>query len=197
VISRDQTFSFEALWAATGRAMRGKRHRDAVARFRLTLEDHLLALRDALRAGTWTPSRPRLMQVFDPKPRTISVLPFGDRVVHQCLDAVYAPLVERRMIRDSYACRVGAGAHAAARRARDWSRTWRWCAHLDVARYFPSIDHAIVRAQLAQDVPDAWLRAVLHDILDAGVCEAQRWHHPGDDLFTPYTRAVGLPLGSL
>lgn len=190
-------FSLRALWEAAGRASRGKRSRASVARFRLDLERELVALHTELVEGRWTPSRPTLLRVHDPKPRVISVQPFRDRVVHQCLFAVLDPRIDRRLIRDSYACRPGMGTHAALTRARAWARTYRWYAHLDVARYFPSIDHAVVRAQLARDVPEMWLRALCERVLAAGECARQRWHFPGDDLFAPYARDVGLPLGNL
>jgi hypothetical protein len=190
-------FSFRALWCAAARAARGKRTRAAVARFRLDLEGEICALRDELCAGVWTPSRPRILAIRDPKPRTISILPFRDRVVHQALGAVLGPAVERRLIRDTYACRVGAGTHAAFRRATAWSRTYRWFVHLDVARFFPSMDHAVVRAQLRQDVQDPLLLDLCDRILRAGECERHRAHFPGDDLFAPLAREVGLPLGNL
>jgi hypothetical protein len=168
-----------------------------VARFLLDLEGELCALRDDLLAGRWTPSRPRMLAIRDPKPRTISVLPFRDRVVHQALGAVLGPVIERRLIRDTYACRAGAGTHAAFRRARAWSRTYAWYVHLDVARFFPAMDHDVVRAQLAEDVREPWLREVCDRILRAGMCDVYRAHFPGDDLFAPALRDVGLPLGNL
>ncbi len=196
VTPRD-VFSLRALWAAASRAARRKRGRPAVARFRLDLEGELCALRDDLLAGRWTPSRPRILAVRDPKPRTISVLPFRDRVVHQALGAVLGPIVERRLVGDTYACRAGAGTHAAFRRARAWSRTYPWYVHLDVARFFPSADHDVVRAQLAEDVREPFLREICDSILRAGVCDRSRAHFPGDDLFAPFLRDVGLPLGNL
>jgi retron-type reverse transcriptase len=196
-VKPDEAFSFRALWSAAHRAARGKRGRASVARFLLELEPELVALRDDLLAGRWQPSRARELRIRDPKPRIIAVLPFRDRVVHQALGAVLAPRIERRLILDTYACRVGAGTHAALRRARAWARTYRWYVHLDVEQFFPSIDHAIVRAHLAQDVPEPWLRALCDRILDAGGGATRRAHVPGDDLFTPYARAVGLPLGNL
>jgi hypothetical protein len=143
------------------------------------------------------PGRPRLLTIRDPKPRVISVLPFRDRVVHQALGAILAPSVARRSIHDSYACRPGAGTHAAFARARAWSRTYRWFVHLDVSRFFPAMDHAVVRAQLREDVGDERVLDLCERILAAGVCEEHRAHFPGDDLFTPLDRRVGLPLGNL
>ena len=195
-LALDAVFSFPALWAAATRAATGKRYRPSVARYRLDLEGRLLALRDRVLAGAWRPGAGRTVRLYDPKPRVITIPPFEDRVVHQALCAVLAPRVERRAIRDNYACRVGLGTHAAMRRARAWARTWRWCVRLDVARFFPTIDHAAVRAQLAQDVPEPALFALCARILDAGG-SVGGVYVPGDDLFAPHARRVGLPLGNL
>lgn len=196
-LAPEAVFSFPALWSAAARAARGKRHRPGVARFRLDLEAELLALRRELLSGDWRPGPQRRLVIHDPKPRVISVPPFRDRVVHQALAAVLGPKVERRMIRDSYASRVDAGTHAALRRARAWSRTYAWHVRLDVAQFFPGVDHAIVREHLAEDVPHGGLRAVCEAILRAGGGPRHRAYFPGDDLFTPYERDVGLPLGNL
>jgi len=138
----------------------------------------------------------RRILVHDPKPRRIDVPTFADRVVHQCLAAALEPRIERRMIADSFACRRGHGTHAALRKARAWARTYRWWVRLDVARFFPTIDHCLVREHLRRDVPHAALRALCERILAAaGTTDAP--YVPGDDLFTPVGRRVGLPLGSL
>ncbi|MFO0645650.1 MAG: RNA-directed DNA polymerase [Polyangiales bacterium] len=193
----DEVFSREALWCAAKRATRDKGRRPSVGWFRLALEDHLIELRDALLGDVWRPSRPVQMRVRDPKPRTISVLPLRDRVVHQCLFPTLDARIARRLITDCYASRAGLGTHAALTRATAWARTFRWWVRLDVRQFFPSVDHAIVREQLARDVPEAWLRAFCERILAAGEGPSLRAHFPGDDLFAPSRRAVGLPLGSL
>ena len=105
--------------------------------------------------GAWRPQPTRTMRIRDPKPRVITVPTFRDRIVHQCLAAAITPRVERRLVAHTFANRVGHDTHAALRRATAWARTWRWHVRLDVKQYFPSIDHDIVRAQLADDVPAA------------------------------------------
>lgn len=189
-------FSLGALYAAAMRAARGKRRRPPVARFLLELEPALCTLRQELITGIWRPGGPRLLSVCDPKPRTISVAPFQDRVVHQALAAVLAPRIERRLVSDSYACRPGLGTHAALARGRAWARTYRWFVHLDVAKYFPACDHGVISAQLAADHPESWLRELCNVILAAGVCEKRRWHFPGDDLFAPLDRPWGCRWGT-
>lgn len=193
----EKVFSREALWHAARRAMRDKGARASVGWFRLGLEEHLSTLRVELLEGRWSPSRPDILRVRDPKPRVISVLPLRDRVVHQCLFPHLSARIERRLISDCYASREGRGTHAAFERARAWSKTYRWWVRLDVERFFPSIDHAIVRAQLAEDLRVPWLRAFCERILAAGEGVAVPAYFPGDDLFAPTQRSVGLPLGSL
>lgn len=195
-LSLDAVFSFPSLWAATQRAARGRRYHDAVARYRVDLERNLLALRRSILSGVWKPSPVRRMLVRDPKPRRIAVPTFDDRIVHHCIGAVLEPRHERRMIADTYACRRGFGTHAALRKARAWASTYRWWVRLDVAQFFPSVDHEIVRAQMERDLPDVPLRALCLRILAAGGSRGGVYV-PGDDLFTPVARAVGLPLGSL
>lgn len=192
-----RVFSFVALVKAARRASRGKRLRASVARFRLDLEARLFDLSEALIAGQWTPGPVHVMTVHDGKPRRISVPTFRDRVVHQALADVIAPRIERRMIRDSYACREGEGTHAAFRRARAWARTYRWWVRLDVQRYFPTIDHEAVRTHIRQDVPRPELREVCGRILDASGAYGAGHRLPGEDLFAPLGRKAGLPLGSL
>jgi hypothetical protein len=118
--------------------------------------------------------------------------------VHQALSAVIGPLLDRSLIADTYACRVGLGTHAAVRRATAWRSTYRWFVHLDVAKYFPTVDHAILFAQLQRDLACPRTLELCARIVAAGAAASgPRWHFPGDDLFTPSSRAIGLPIGNL
>jgi hypothetical protein len=188
-----------ALWAAALRASRGKRHRPSVARTLLGLEGVVLRLHDALRAGVWRPGRPSLHVIQDPKRRTITAAPFEDRIVHQALAAAIGPLLDRHLIARSYACRVRFGTHAALRQARVWARRYRHFVHLDVRKFFPSVDHAILLAQLARDLACPDTLALCDHILHAGTLHLTpaRFRFPGDDLFAPFTRVIGLPIGHL
>jgi hypothetical protein len=159
----------------------------------------ILRLERELRAGTWHPGLPSRHEIRDPKPRTIVAAPFEDRVVHQALCATIGPLLDRGLIAHTYACRAGLGTHAALRTARLWARRYPLFVHLDVRRFFPSVDHAILLAQLARDIPCPRTLALCATILAGGEASAgaARFHFAGDTLFTPFDRHVGLPIGSL
>ena len=63
---------FQALLAATKRAVLGKRRKPGAAAFMANLEKELLRLESELRVGTYRPGRYVTIEVRDPKPRTVS-----------------------------------------------------------------------------------------------------------------------------
>ena len=68
----------------------------------------------------------------------------------------------------------------------------------DVYRYFPAIDHAILKADLRRRIACRRTLAVLDRIIDgSNPQEPVHHYYPGDDLFTPYERRRGLPIGNL
>jgi hypothetical protein len=111
--------------------------------------------------------------------------------------AATLPALERWFAPQSYACRAGKGTHRCLRRAIDLTRSKQLVLRIDVRKFFPSVDHAILRRLLDPFTPPdlRWLRDAF---LDAPVgCERVAWHFPGDDLFAPLERPHGLPIGSL
>ena len=98
-----EVVSFRGLLAAAHRAARGKSWAHGAARFLERAEFEVLGLEQELERGSWRPSPPSTFEIQDPKPRTITAVPFRDQVVHHALMAVLEPVFERRMIFDSYA----------------------------------------------------------------------------------------------
>lgn len=191
------TFTMADLDAACRAAARGKRRAPAVAAFLLDAPAHLDALARDLRTHAYRPGRGHGFWIRDPKPRLIFALPFRDRVAQHLLMAATGPALERWFAPQSYACRAGKGTHRCLRRAIDLTRAKRFVLRVDVRKFFPSIDHAVLRAVLDPLTPPAW-RWLRDVFLDAPAdCERALWHFPGDDLFAPLARPHGLPIGSL
>jgi len=124
--------------------------------------------------------------------------PFRDRVVHHALINVIEAPIDRSFIHDSYACRVGKGVHRAVDRYQGWARRYRYVLKLDVARYFPSIDHDILKEKIRRHLKDRPTLELIDTIIDSspGYPESPRYF-PGDDLFTPIVRRAGIPIGNL
>ncbi|WP_129627516.1 reverse transcriptase domain-containing protein [Candidatus Oscillochloris fontis] len=195
-----QVYDFENLYHAYRAARRAKRGRAEVARFEARVEDHLFALQTELRDATYQPGVYRHFYISEPKRRKISAAPFRDRVVHHALVNVIEPIYERRFIHDSYACRVGKGTHRALDRCTEFVRKYRFVLQCDVAKFFPTIDHAILLNILGRTLTDPALLRLCERIIQsgAGILDSERAIHwfPGDDLFAPL-RPQGLPIGNL
>jgi retron-type reverse transcriptase len=193
-----EVVSWPNLILAARKARRGKRDRDAVQRFEFHQERELLRLQRELDSGEYRPGAFTTHWITRPKPRLISAAPYRDRVVHHALMNVLEPILDRHFHRDSYACRIGKGTHHAARRLQQLMGQFPYTLQCDVVKFFPSIDHDILKELFRQRIKDRRLLALLDAVVD-GSNEQEpvtQWF-PGDDLFTPAERRKGLPIGNL
>jgi retron-type reverse transcriptase len=193
-----QIIDFENLWRAARQAQRGKRFRANVLAFNHDLESNLLELQTELQNRTYQPGAYHTFEITDPKPRLISAAPYRDRVVHHALCNIIVPLIERSFIDDSYANRIGYGTHRGLRRAVQFARSRRYVLQCDICKYFPSIDHTILKQQIRQRIkcPDTlWLIDIIID--NSNPQSEELIHFPGDTLLTPLERRAGLPIGNL
>lgn len=194
----DRISAFDNLERAAHAARRGKRTRPDVAAFEFALERELLQLQSELRDQSYRPGEYRQFRIFEPKPRLISRAPFRDRVVHHALCRVIEPLFERSFSAHSYACRVGKGTHRALDRFQTLAREHRWALTCDVRKFFPSVDHQVLRELLARKLRDQRCLALIDCILASSPPqEPAATYFAGDDLFTPHVRRHGLPIGNL
>lgn len=151
-----QITSTESLLQAYQCAATGKRSHRAAFEFGRNLGGNLTQLQDELDAGTYRPRPLNSFWVKDGrKPRLIEAPAFRDLVVQHAIYAVAAPVLERKYIATSFACRSGLGTHAAA----DWLQaamrrapSTAWVLHVDVRKFFYSIDRVTLAALLAKHI---------------------------------------------
>ncbi len=190
--------SFPALEAAARRAARGKRRKPGAAAFLACLEREVLRLERELLAGEWQPGRYVEIAIRDPKPRTVSAAPFRDRVVHHALCAAIEPHFERSFIHDSYANRRGKGTHRAVARYERFRNRFAAVLRGDIFRYFPAMDHAILKSRVRRRIRCERTLRLTDAIIDGSNPQEPVYrYYPGDDLFTPFERRRGLPIGNL
>jgi RNA-directed DNA polymerase len=181
-------------------ASRGKRGRGATAAFESLLADNLLELESELKEQTYQPGKYNNFYIHEPKRRLISAAPFRDRVVHHALCNVTMPYFEKLFIADSYANRVGKGTHRAIDRCQQFARKYQYVLQCDVAQFFPSIDHQVLRQTLKNMLPDESAVWLIDRILASGqgvlAEEYDMVYFPNDDLLS-INRVRGLPIGNL
>ncbi|WP_269497164.1 reverse transcriptase/maturase family protein [Castellaniella sp. S9] len=183
-------YDFQSLHQAYILARRGKRDRREVQRFEQDLEGNLISLQNELIWNMYSTGKYRLFRVYEPKERLVAALPFRDRVLQHSLVNVIEPIWERRFIADSYACRPGRGTHRGADRAQSMLRGVQnqygrvYVLKADIAKYFYSIDHAILKRLIRRRIRCRRTLDLIDAIIDSNA--------PADDLCP-----VGLPIGNL
>ena len=190
--------NFAALRAAAQRAAAGKRGKPGAAAFLANLEKEVLRLERELRAGSWRPGGYVTIELHEPKHRIVSAAPFPDRVVHHALCAVVEPFFERGFIFDSYANRKGKGTHRAVARYEQFRDRYRHVLRCDIWRYFPAIDHEVLKHDLRRRVACERTLRLIDAIIDgSNAQEPVHRYFAGDHLFAPFERRRGLPIGNL
>ncbi len=195
-----QLVSFENLWLAYRKASKGKRGKPYVAQFEKKVADYLVVLQHELISQTYQPGAYHHFRIYEPKLRKISAAPFRDRVIHHALCNLIEPVFDARFIPNSYANRTDKGTHRAIDQFQYYSKKYAYCLRMDIIKHFPSLDHAILRHELARVITDDKVMWLIDQILASGIGvladEYPMHYFAGDDLFA-INRPRGLPIGNL
>lgn len=157
-VSLPDVAAWDNLGAATWRAARGKHHRPEVRAYLADLDRNLARLRSQILAAELPEGEMTVFEIHDPKRRTIHAPCFAHRVLHHALMHHLAPVIERSLVADTFACIPGRGTLAAVKRAQAHVRRHAWYAKIDVASYFASIDHLRLQVEQVDEV-----NAYLHE----------------------------------
>lgn len=167
----DQIISMQNLRAAAIIARKGKAHQPGVIEFLKDEEGNLVRLHIMLRDQTYKTSPYHTFPVFEPKERLISRLPFfPDRIVHHAIMLVLETIFVASFTADTYSCIKGRGIYGAFRAVkralRDQAGT-QYCLKMDVRKFYPSVDHKILKQLLRRKFKDERLLWLLDEIIDS------------------------------
>lgn len=194
----DQITDFSNLVLAARQSQKGKRFRENVLEFNYNLEAELSKIKRELESKTYQPGRYKTFEICEPKRRLISAAPYRDRVVHHALCNIIVPIFDKTFINDSYANRLGYGTHRALRRFTNFARSNSYILQCDIKKYFPSINHEILKSLLRRKLKCQDTLWLLDTIIDSSnPQEPVADYFPGDDLLSPLQCRKGLPIGNL
>jgi len=124
----EKVTAIENIELAYKKARKGKGWQHKVQNFEKHHDHNLKSIQKLLVDKTFTTSEYVKKEIFEPKQRTIYVLPFApDRIVQHAVMNVLEPIWDAMMIGDSHACRRGKGQHSASRRAMQFTRKYKYC----------------------------------------------------------------------
>lgn len=166
----EQVCSEDNLVLAWEKARKGKTNTYGVKLFEKNLEQNMRQLQTELMDGTYRTSEYSVFTIHDPKEREIFRLPFRDRIVHHAIMNIMEPIWTSIFIQQTYSCIKGRGIHAVVaalkRDLKDVENTM-YCLKMDVKKFYPSVDHEILKAIIRKKVKDKRLLDLLDEIIDS------------------------------
>jgi len=166
----DKVCSLDNLNLAYQKARKGKAKQYGVKLFEKDVDGNLIRIQQELLNLTYRTSEYKVYTIYDPKEREISCLPFSDRVVHHAIMNILEPIWTSIFIRNTYSCIKGRGIHDVLkhlkRDLKDVENT-RYCLKIDIRKFYPSIDHDILKQIIRRKIKDARLLQLLDGIIDS------------------------------
>lgn len=166
-----------AFWKAS----KGKRHSASVLAYQADLEANLCDLQQQIRSGYVMVGDYRYFLVYEPKEREICASAFREQVLHHALMNVCHAHFDKKLIYDSYASRKNKGTYAALDRAKGYCKKHKWYLKMDVRKFFASIHHDVLKAQLGRLFKEERLLRIFFQLIDSYEASPKR----------------GLPIGNL
>lgn len=168
----DRIISIENLRLADVNARKGKTDNFGVKVFDRDPEGNLIALQKALAEQTFTTSPYSNFTIYEPKERLISRLPYyPDRIVHHAIVNVVGEIWRATIPHNSHSCVKGRGLLSCAINTRKVMDSFKgkplYCLKFDIRKFYPSVNHAILKKIIRRKIKDARLLWLLDDIIDS------------------------------
>lgn len=168
----NRVISMDNLRLADEKARKGKFHTYGVQLHDRNKEANLLLLHEQLKNQTFKTSDYKVFKIYEPKERDIYQLPYyPDRIVHHAVMNVLEPIWVSVFTKDTYSCIKGKGIHAAARSVQKALREdvpgTQYCLKIDIKKFYPSVNHSILKQLIARRIKDRKLLWLLGEIIDS------------------------------
>lgn len=167
----DKIYSIENLILADKFARKKKQNQPSVREFDKEREAKIIQLHDMLKNKTYKTSEYKIFPVWEPKERWVYRLPYWpDRIAHWAAMIHLAPMFTACFTSHSYSCIKGKGIHPLSydlRRVLKDVENTKFCLKIDIKKFFPNINHNILKAQLRRKIKDKDVLWFLDEIIDS------------------------------
>lgn len=163
--------SIDNLVLADERAQKGKLAQYGVEVHNMNKGNNIMKLHMMLIMKRYKTSAYNVFIIKEPKEREIYRLPyFPDRILHHAVMNILEPIFVATFTADSYSCIKGRGIHKASfnlRKALKNADETTYCLKLDIKKFYPNVDHDILKALLKRKFKDENLLELLFEIIDS------------------------------
>jgi hypothetical protein len=163
--------SLDNLRLADSKAQKGKQAQPSVIEHNKNAELNLQLLHNMLRDKQYRTSEYTRFIIYEPKEREIFRLPyFPDRIAHHAIMNILESIFVDYFIAQTYSCIKKRGIHGAANAVKNALRDevgTTYCLKLDIKKFYPSIDHDVLKTLLRNKIKDKDLLWLLDEIIDS------------------------------
>ena len=167
----ERIISIENLQLADEKARKGKKDTYGVKLHDRNREDNIKRLHEVLERCEYHTSEYSVFTIREPKEREIYRLPYyPDRIMHHAIMNVLEPIWLGTMTADTCSCIRDRGIHYAMERMKSYMKDvegTRYCLKTDIHKFYPSIDHDIMKFIVRKKIKDARLLKLLDEIIDS------------------------------
>lgn len=167
----EKIISVENLMVADDNARKGKLKTYGVQFHDKNREANIQKLHEQLKDRSFTPSEYETFTIYEPKERLIFRLPyFPDRILHHAIMNVLEPIWVSVFTADSFSCIKGRGIHGAMKKVKMAMRdvdNARYCLKIDIRKFYPSIDHNVLKQVVRKKIKCADTLDLLDKIIDS------------------------------
>jgi len=163
--------SIENLQLADVVAQKNKSKQYGVQSHNSKSDANIWELHKMLRDKTYATSKYDVFKVYEPKEREVYRLPyFPDRITHHAIMNVLEPIFVANFTADTYSCIKGRGIHKVLKNVKKALKdeiNTVYCLKLDIKKFYPNIDHEILKQLLRKKFKDQDLLWLLDEIIDS------------------------------
>ncbi len=159
------------LCLADQKARKHKGSQPGIIHFDKNREYNLQFIQERIKNRTYNTSVYTTFKIYEPKEREIFRLPYyPDRIIHHAIMNQLQPMFISCFTTDTYSCIPGRGIHGASYKLRkalkDVAGT-TYCLKLDIKKFYPSINHEVLKNLLRKKIKDKDLLWLLDEIIDS------------------------------
>lgn len=167
----EQIISIENLELADSKARKGKKNKKEIANFDQDRSNLLLKLHEQLKSLAYKTSEYHVFKIYEPKERIVYRLPYyPDRIAHHALMNVLEPIFVQCFTTNTYSCIKERGIHKGLqdiKSALHDVQATQYCLKLDITKFYPSVDHDVLKSLLRKKFKDVRLLILLDEIIDS------------------------------
>lgn len=167
----EKIISIENLKLADEKARKGKLKSYGVRKHDKNKVENIILLHEMLNNKIYKTSKYHTFIIFEPKEREIFQLPyFPDRIVHHAIMNILEPIWCSIFTSNTFSCIKGRGINGTMKSVKESlkdNENTKHCLKIDVKKYYPNIDHNILKELIRKKIKCKDTLKLLDEIIDS------------------------------